>query len=245
MRVRLDQLLVTRGLAPTRSQARDLVVRGCVSLAGVVVRKAGITVAADAAIAVVADAQPYVSRGGLKLAAALDAFGFDPAGRVALDVGASTGGFTDVLLRRGAARVVAIDVGHGQLHPSLTADPRVTSLENQDIREIDPAILPEGAGAISADVSFVSLSAALPAALALAAPGAWLAALVKPQFEVGRADIGKGGIVRDDAARQRALDNVSAWLSAQPGWRVTGTIPSPVAGGSGNAEFLIGAQFHG
>lgn len=244
MKVRLDQLLVARGLAPTRSQARDLVVRGCVSVSGVVARRHGVTVVSDAAVTVVPGAQPYVSRGGLKLAAALDAFGFDPAGRIALDVGASTGGFTDVLLRRGAARVVAVDVGRGQLHPAIAGDPRVTSLEGQDIRELDSTLVPSGVGAITVDVSFVSLTVALPAALELALPGAWLAALVKPQFEVGRADIGKGGIVRDDAARQRALDHISAWLASQPGWRVAGSMTSPVAGGSGNTEFLIGAVRH-
>ncbi len=245
MKVRLDQLLVARGLAPTRSQARDLVVRGCVSVAGVVARRHGVTVASDAVVEVVPGAQPYVSRGGLKLAAALDAFGFDPAGRIALDVGASTGGFTDVLLRRGAARVVAVDVGRGQLHPAIAGDPRVISLEGQDIRELDPAVVSSGVGAITADVSFVSLTVALPAALALAVPGAWLAALVKPQFEVGRADIGKGGIVRDDAARQRALDHIATWLASQPGWHVAGFMTSPVAGGSGNTEYLIGAVRHG
>ena len=242
MKQRLDQLLVIRGLAPTRSQARDLVMRGCVSVAGVTARKAGLEIDPQAPVDVVPGAQPYVSRGGVKLAAALNAFGFDPAGRRALDVGSSTGGFVDVLLSRGAARVWAVDVGRGQLHPTIAADPRVRSLEGQDIRDLPAGTIDGPAGAVTADVSFVSLTQGLGPALELAGPGAWLVGLVKPQFEVGRADIGKGGIVRDAQARTRALEKVAGWLAAQPGWRVAGTIPSPIAGGSGNEEFLIGGR---
>ncbi len=182
-----------------------------------------------------------VSRGGAKLAAALDAFGLDPRHRVALDVGASTGGFTQVLLKRGAEKVYAVDVGHGQLHARLKDDPRVVSLEGCDARSLERATIPEAIAAIVADVSFISLLKALPAALALAMPGAWLVALIKPQFEVGRARIGKRGIVRDASARDAAVEDVSTWLAAQSGWRVVGVIPSPLRGGSGNEEFLLGA----
>ncbi len=240
-RLRLDQALVDRGLAPTRSQARDLVKRGCVRVSGQPAGKPGQVVAMSDSIEVEPGAQPYVSRGGLKLSAALDAFGFDAAGCVALDVGASTGGFTHVLLERGARRVFAVDVGHGQLHGAIAADPRVTSLEGVDARSLDRGVIDEAPGAIVADVSFVSLTKALEAAIGLAAPRAWLVALIKPQFEVGREAIGKGGIVRDDAARDAAIENVRDWLSQRPGWRVVGLLPSPIAGGSGNLEMLIGA----
>lgn len=242
MRQRLDIELVARGLAPTRSQARDLVRRGCVKVGGAVAAKAGAEVGADAEIEVEAGAQPYVSRGGLKLAAALAAFGFDAAGRIALDVGAATGGFTQVLLEAGARRVYAVDVGTGQLHPGIAADRRVVSLEGRDARTLDRSVIPEPVGAIVVDVSFISLTQALPAAIALTAPGAWLAALVKPQFEAGREHIGKGGIVRDDAAREMALARVRDWLAGQPGWRIAGTIASPISGGGGNLEYLIGAR---
>jgi 23S rRNA (cytidine1920-2'-O)/16S rRNA (cytidine1409-2'-O)-methyltransferase len=243
-KTRLDRLLVETGLAPTRSQAADLVRRGCVNVAGVTALKPGALVAADAALSVGPGASPYVSRGGLKLEAALDTFGLEPKGRVALDLGASTGGFTDVLLARGAAKVYAVDVGREQLHAKLRADPRVVVLEATDARSLDASILEEKLGAIVADVSFISLTLVLPAALRLAAPGAWLVALVKPQFEVGRAGVGKGGIVRDEAARKKALASVRDFIEGQGGWTVVGEIASPILGGSGNEEFLIGAR-HG
>lgn len=239
---RLDIELVVRGLAPTRSQARDLVRRGCVKVAGTVAAKPGAEVGPDAIVEVASGAQPYVSRGGLKLAAALAAFGLDPKDAVALDIGASTGGFTDVLLRAGARRVYAVDVGTAQLHPSLAADPRVLALEAHDIRAIGPTSVHEPVDAIVADVSFISLTQALPPALALAAPHAWLVALIKPQFEVGREYVGKGGIVRDPAARAAAVARIENWLATLPGWRVLGTIQSPIAGGAGNIEHLIGAR---
>lgn len=242
MRQRLDLALVERGLAPTRSQARDLVRRGCVRVGGVVAVKAAAGIAEDAAIEVEEGAQPYVSRGGLKLAAALETFGLSARGAIALDVGAATGGFTHVLIDAGAIRVYAVDVGCGQIHPSLAVDQRVVSLENCDARTLDSCIIPDPVGAIVADVSFISLTQALPAAMALAARGAWLVALVKPQFEVGRDHIGKGGIVRDEAARERAVAKVQDWIDAQPGWHVAGIIASPIAGGAGNQEFLIGAR---
>ncbi len=186
----------------------------------------------------------YVSRGGLKLEAALDAFGFDPKGRVALDVGASTGGFTDVLIARGAAKVYAVDVGRGQLHAKLRVNPRVVALEGTDARALDRPVIREEVTAIVADVSFISLTLALPAALRLAAPGAWLVALVKPQFEAGREAVGKGGIVRSEADRQKAVAKVRTFIEGEAGWTVVGEIASPIRGGSGNEEFLIGAR-HG
>ncbi len=246
MKGRLDQVLVERRLARTRSQARDLILRGCVSVKGSVATKAGLEVSFDAEISVAADAQPWVSRGGLKLVAALDRFGFEPAGLVALDIGASSGGFTQVLIERGARRVYAVDVGHGQLDPLLREDPRVANLEGLDARSLDAAIVPEPIGAVVADVSFISVVKVLgPVLQRLPAPGAWLVALVKPQFEVGRERIGKGGIVRSEAARAEAVARVEAWIDALPAWRSVGVIPSPIAGGNGNIEFLIGARCDG
>lgn len=241
---RLDKVLLARELVPSRSRARDLIVRGAVSVGGAIETKPGAIVAADAPIAI-SEASDYVSRGALKVEAALDAFGFDAKGRVALDVGASTGGFTEVLLKRGAVHVYAVDVGRGQLHPSLVQDPRVTSLEGQDARELTKREIPQRVSAIVADVSFISLEKVLPAVFAFAAPGAWLVALVKPQFEAGRAAIGKGGIVRDAAVRAAQADKIAVWISGLEGWQVAGVIASPVAGGSGNQEFLLGARFDG
>ena len=222
MRKRLDLLLVERGLAPTRSRARDLVKGGKVLIDGEACFKAGAEVDEDEALSL-REAGPLV----------------------ALDVGASTGGFTEVLLARGAAKVYAIDVGHGQLHASLRDHPRVVSFEGCDARSLNRTLIPEPVAAIVADVSFISLTKALLPALALATPGAWLVALVKPQFEVGRGGIGKGGIVREPAARQQAVDTVTAWLSVQASWRIAGVVPSPIKGGSGNEEFLLGARCDG
>ncbi|MFO7478905.1 MAG: TlyA family RNA methyltransferase [Methyloceanibacter sp.] len=238
---RLDRLLVERGLAPTRSKAADLIRRGCVKVSGAPALKPGTLMDPDATLAVSPDASPYVSRAGLKLAAALESFGFEPEGRVALDLGASTGGFTDLLIARGAAKVYAVDVGSGQLHAKLRVNPKVVSLEGTDARALDRALIGERPEAITADVSFISLTKALPAALFLAAPGAWLVALIKPQFEAGREAVGKGGIVRSEAARQAAVAKVRHFIEEQPGWTVLGVIPSPLLGGSGNAEFLLGA----
>jgi 23S rRNA (cytidine1920-2'-O)/16S rRNA (cytidine1409-2'-O)-methyltransferase len=241
---RLDLAIVARGLAASRAQARDLIRRGLVTLAGKVERRPAASVRAGDAIHV-SGARSHVSRGAAKLAAALDHFGFTTGGIVALDVGASTGGFTQVLAERGAARVYAVDVGHGQLDPRVAALPQVVALEGCDARGLDRAKVPDPVDAIVADVSFISLTKALPAALALARRGAWLIALVKPQFEAGRAAVGKGGVVRDPAMRQRAVDLVRDWLAAQPGWKIIGVIPSPIAGGSGNREFLLGATHDG
>jgi 23S rRNA (cytidine1920-2'-O)/16S rRNA (cytidine1409-2'-O)-methyltransferase len=238
---RLDIRMVELGFAPSRARAQDLIRRGLVTIAGVVERKPGAGVAGDAAVGVTGTDADRVSRGGLKLIAALDHFGFPVPGVIALDIGASTGGFTEVLLARGAARVYAVDVGHGQLHAQLVADARVVGLEGCDARRLDRTLIPDPVGAVVADVSFISLTKALPVPLTLTGTGCWLVALVKPQFEAGRSAVGKGGIVRDAAARQRAVDLVRDWVAAQPGWRVVGVIASPIAGGSGNEEFLLGA----
>jgi 23S rRNA (cytidine1920-2'-O)/16S rRNA (cytidine1409-2'-O)-methyltransferase len=241
VRRRLDRVLVERGLVASRSRARDLIARGCVMVDGATATKPGLEIQPDAAVSLADDVQAYVSRGSLKLKAALAHFGFEAAGIAALDVGASTGGFTQVLLEAGARRVYAVDVGRGQLDPLLRQDPRVVSMEGTDARSLTPADVPESLGAVVADVSFISLTKALPVPLSLTAPGAWLAALIKPQFEAGREAVGKGGIVRDAADRQRAVSIVRDWLAIQPGWRVAGVIESPLLGGSGNQEFLIGA----
>jgi 23S rRNA (cytidine1920-2'-O)/16S rRNA (cytidine1409-2'-O)-methyltransferase len=240
---RLDQFLVEKGFAPTRSKAADLIRRGAVSVAGVAVLKPGAPVTLDAPLSVSPDANRYVSRGGLKLAAALDAFGLEARGRVALDIGASTGGFTDALLARGAARVFAVDIGQGQLHANLRADPRVVVLETTDARNLGPELILGPVTAIVADVSFISLTQALAGPLALAAPGAWLVALIKPQFEAGREAVGKGGIVREASNRAKAVARVRGFIEDQPGWTVLGERPSPIPGGSGNEEFLIGARY--
>jgi 23S rRNA (cytidine1920-2'-O)/16S rRNA (cytidine1409-2'-O)-methyltransferase len=242
-KTRLDQLLVDSGVAPTRSRAADLIRRGCVSVDGRPALKPGTLISPGTSFAVTPEANVYVSRGALKLEAALDAFGFDPRGRVALDLGASTGGFTDVLIARGAAKVFAVDVGKGQLHAKLRTNPRVIALEGIDARALDRSVIREEVEAIVADLSFIGLSLALPVPLRLAAPGAWLIALVKPQFEAGRAAVGKGGIVRSAADRLQAVAKVRKFIEGQAGWTVSGEIPSPVRGGSGNEEFLIGARY--
>jgi len=237
---RLDVALVARGYVASRSRARDLVKRGLVSVAGAVVTKAGALVDPQAEIGVAGEDADYVSRAAGKLMAALDAFGFDPVGRVALDIGASTGGFTQVLLARGAARVYAVDVGRSQLHETLAADPRVINLEQRDARSLAPADVPEPIGAITIDVSFISLRLVLAHVMALAAQEAWLVALVKPQFEVGREGIGKGGIVTDRAARDRAVEAIQR-LVADQGWQPLSPVPAPLRGQDGNQEYLLGA----
>jgi 23S rRNA (cytidine1920-2'-O)/16S rRNA (cytidine1409-2'-O)-methyltransferase len=239
---RLDRHLVAAGLAPTRSRAQAMIADGAVSVDGRVVRRAAEPVPAGAAVSI-AGASPWVSRGALKLVHALDAFGLDPVGAEAWDLGASTGGFTEVLRARGAARVVAIDVGHGQLHPRIAADPGVLAVEGVNVRDL-PAGLPPGLPApswLTADLSFIALAKALPAALGLAAPGAVLVALVKPQFEAGPEAVGRGGIVRDGAVQERVRAEVRGFLEAA-GWAVIGEAESPIAGGDGNREFLIAAR---
>ncbi len=243
-KVRLDRLLTSRGLARSRSNAQDMVRRGVVLVDNAVARKPAEAVSHDAALALV-EPERYVSRAAYKLRAALEAFGFSARGRRCLDIGASTGGFTQVLLEDGAANVAAVDVGHGQLHESLARDPRVMSLEGVDIRRLAATHDVGPFDGVAADVSFISLLKVLPAALPLAANGAWIVALIKPQFEVGRAHVGKGGVVRDEAAVNAAVARIRDFLAEQPCWRVVGVIPSPIRGQSGNREYLLGAVHDG
>ncbi|KPH82478.1 TlyA family RNA methyltransferase [Bosea vaviloviae] len=239
MKSRADQLLVERGLFESRARAQAAITAGLVTADGRVVRKASEMVAANAVVTAQAP-HPYVSRGGLKLAGALDVFGFDPDGRICLDVGASTGGFTDLLLKRGAALVVSVDVGRDQLHPSLRGHPRVLSLEAQDIRTLTPDALPQTPSLAAIDVSFISLRLVLPSVAALLAPAAQIAALIKPQFEAGRAAL-KKGIVRDEAVHESVCADI-AELMAGLGFAVEQPVPSPIEGGDGNREFLIGGR---
>lgn len=239
-RIRLDELLVRRGLFATRSRARDAVERGTVRVAGVVVTKPGAGTSEDAAVDVDDPAQRFVSRAALKLVAGLDHFGIDPSGRSALDVGASTGGFTQVLLERGACHVVAIDVGHGQMDPRLRSDPRVSCVEGLNARDLEASHLGgEEPEIVVSDVSFISLTLALPPALRLAAAGALGVFLVKPQFEAGRHAIGKGGLLRDPEEGPQIAERLRVWLDGVPGWRAFGLCPSPIEGGDGNREFLL------
>ena len=239
--LRLDQLLLSAGLFPSRSRARDAITRGTVRVDGRVVTKPGAVFPPSVALSVDDPAQAYVSRAALKLIAALDGFGLDPKGRDCLDVGASTGGFTQVLLERGAAHVVAVDVGHDQLHPSLREDPRITNLEGLNARALGRADLGgREIGAVVSDVSFISLKLALPPALALATPGAFCALLVKPQFEAGREAIGKAGLLKDPASAPLVAAGLERWLTEEMGWQSLGLIPSPISGGDGNVEFLLG-----
>lgn len=241
-RQRLDELLVGRGLFASRSRARDAIERGTVTIDGTLARKPGQAVTPDCVIAIDDPARAYVSRAALKLIAGLDHFGLDPAGCEALDVGASTGGFTQVLLERGTAHVTAIDVGHGQMHPDIAGDPRVTVIEGLNARDLMTADL---GGRIPdflvCDVSFISLKLALPPALELAREGARAILLVKPQFEAGREAIGKGGLLKDPRDGERIAGSLRDWLAGAPGWRVLGLHPSPIEGGDGNREFLLGA----
>jgi 23S rRNA (cytidine1920-2'-O)/16S rRNA (cytidine1409-2'-O)-methyltransferase len=240
-RSRLDEALVLRGLAPSRARARDAILRGRVTVDGATATKPAQRVGAGDILAIAPEAVRWVSRAAEKLIAGLDAFGFDPAGAIALDIGASTGGFTQVLLARGARRVHAVDVGRDQLHSRLCTDPRVIVHEATDARTLSPSLIADPVDAVVCDVSFIALAKALSPALALARPGAWLVALVKPQFEVGRDHIGKGGIVRNAAARQTAVDEVVRWLDTV-GWQILGTAPSPITGSDGNSETLVGAR---
>jgi 23S rRNA (cytidine1920-2'-O)/16S rRNA (cytidine1409-2'-O)-methyltransferase len=237
-RLRADRLAVERGLFESRARARAAIAAGLVTADGVVVRKPADEIAVGAVLRA-APAHPWVSRGGLKLLAALDHFGFEPAGRICLDIGASTGGFTDVLLARGASHVYAVDVGHGQLHPRLRAQPRVQCLERTDVRDLDSNAVAEPPDLLAIDVSFISVRKVLPAALALARKPAQLVVLIKPQFEAGYRRR-KGGIVRDETAHREACAAVTAAVAGL-GWTVLGVMRSPVLGGDGNREFLLGA----
>jgi 23S rRNA (cytidine1920-2'-O)/16S rRNA (cytidine1409-2'-O)-methyltransferase len=237
---RADQVLVARGVMPSRARAQAEILAGHVKAGGMIVRKPSDTIPEDAAIEI-AGANPYVSRGALKLIAALDAFQIELTGAHVLDLGASTGGFTEVALERGAAHVIALDVGHGQLHESLRADPRVTVVEGLNARDLTQGHLTEPPHAILADLSFISLTLALPPAFGLAASGAHLIALIKPQFEAGRAHLGKGGIVKDPKVQEDVCGRIRAFVEDK-GWNVIGLIDSPILGGDGNKEFLVGAR---
>ena len=238
-RVRLDQLLVDRGLAESRTRAQALVMAGLVIAGGRKVDKPGTQVAEDIAIELKGQDHPWVSRGGLKLVEALDRFAIDPAGKVAVDIGASTGGFTDVLLSRGAARVYAVDVGHGQLAWKLRTDERVVVLERTNARHLTAEQIPGPVDMVVCDASFIGLETVLPAALALAGAGAILVALIKPQFEVGKGRVGKGGVVREPELHAEVCGRIAHWLPTQPGWQVVGLCDSPITGPEGNKEFLI------
>jgi 23S rRNA (cytidine1920-2'-O)/16S rRNA (cytidine1409-2'-O)-methyltransferase len=236
--MRADLAVVEQGLASSRERARALILAGEVLAGDRPVAKAGELVPADATLRLRSEPMPFVSRGGLKLAHALAAFGVDVRGVVALDVGASTGGFTDCLLQAGAARVYCVDVGHGQLAHAIAKDPRVVVLDRTNVRHLEPGRLPERPALAVVDVSFISLRLVLPVLPALLAPGATVVALVKPQFEVGRGRVGKGGIVRDEAARRQALADVAAAARAL-GFGVLGETTSPITGGKGNVEYLL------
>jgi 23S rRNA (cytidine1920-2'-O)/16S rRNA (cytidine1409-2'-O)-methyltransferase len=242
---RLDALLVERGLAESRARAQALVLAGLVWSGEKRLDKPGLGLAADTPLELRGREHPWVSRGGIKLAHALDHFAIAADNAVALDIGASTGGFTDVLLARGARRVYAVDVGHGQLAWKLRQDPRVVVLERRNARHLTRDDIPEPPDLIVCDASFISLTIVLPAALALAAPDARLVALIKPQFEVGKGRVGKGGVVRDPALHREVCEGIAAWLAAQPGWEVVGLTESPIRGPEGNVEFLIHARRRG
>ncbi len=240
MKVRADQLLVSRGLAESRTKAQALVMAGLVFSGEKKLAKAGDMLAKDAPLEVRGKDHPWVSRGGIKLAHGLDHFGFDVTGTVALDVGSSTGGFTDVLLAKGATKVYAVDVGTNQLAWKLRQDPRVVVLEQTNARYLTSEQIPESIDIVTCDASFISLSKVLESPLKFARTGAKLVALVKPQFEAGREEVGKGGVVRDPAVHQRVCAEAADWVASQ-GWRVLGIVESPITGPEGNVEFLLGA----
>lgn len=241
-KVRADIALVDRGLVESRSKAQALIMAGKVFAGERKLAKAGEAIAADQALEVRGQDHPWVSRGGLKLARALEVFPIDPAGAVCLDLGASTGGFTDVLLSAGAARVYAVDVGHGQLAWKLRNDPRVVVLERTNARNLTSIEVPEPVDLLVCDASFIGLEVILPAPLALTGPSAGLVVLIKPQFEVGRQNVGKGGVVRDPVLHDQVCQRIEAWMNAQPGWRVEGICESPITGPEGNKEFLLAAS---
>lgn len=248
-RERADVLVHARGLAESRSKAQALILAGEVVAGEHRVEKPGQLLADDVALRLKSGAPGspeaaelrYVSRGGLKLEKALDQFGLSPAGLVCCDLGASTGGFTDVLLQRGATRVYAVDVGYGQLHPKLRSDPRVVVHERVNARTLSPALLGESCGCAVADLSFISLKLVLPALVSLLAPGGFCVVLVKPQFEAGRAEVGKGGVVRDPAVRARVVGEIAETVRLL-GLQLVGTTESPIVGPAGNHEFLLAAQ---
>ncbi|MBM6578833.1 TlyA family RNA methyltransferase [Microvirga sp. BT689] len=238
-RKRADVVLVERGFFASRARAQEAIAAGLVTVNGAVIRKASDSVPEEAVITA-EQPHPYVSRGGVKLAAALDVFQIDPKDKVCLDIGASTGGFTEVLLKRGASHVYAVDVGHGQLHPKVVGNARVTNLEGTDARALSDELIPRKVDLLVSDVSFISLKLVLPPALAFLKPDAELAVLVKPQFEAGRDHV-KKGIVRDGAVHRAVCEDMTAFI-ASLGFEIMGLIPSPIEGGDGNREFLLGAR---
>jgi 23S rRNA (cytidine1920-2'-O)/16S rRNA (cytidine1409-2'-O)-methyltransferase len=243
-KVRADQLLASRGLAESRSRAQALIMAGAVFSGEKKLAKAGDMLAEDAPLEVRGKDHPWVSRGGIKLAHGLDTFGFDVTGAVALDVGSSTGGFTDVLLTNGAAKVYAVDVGTNQLAWKLRQDPRVVVLEQMNARHLTAEQIPEAIDIVTCDTSFISLSKVLETPLKFAKARAKLIALVKPQFEAGRQEVGKGGVVRDPAVHERVCAAAAEWVQSQ-GWSVVGVTQSPIKGPEGNVEFLLGAEKNG
>jgi 23S rRNA (cytidine1920-2'-O)/16S rRNA (cytidine1409-2'-O)-methyltransferase len=244
-KTRADVALVERGLAESRTRAQALILAGVVFTGEQRVAKAGDTVREDAPLEVRGQDHPWVSRGGLKLDHALIEFGIDAKGAVAIDVGASTGGFTDVLLSRGATRVYAVDVGHGQFAWKLRSDDRVVVLEKTNARHLTAEKIPEPVNMIVCDASFIGLEAILPTPMGFAMPGTYLVALIKPQFEVGREQVGKKGVVRDPALHEAVCERIHAWLHGLPGWRALGIAESPITGPEGNKEFLIAGVFDG
>lgn len=241
-KVRADQRLVALGLAETRARAQALILGGKVMLGDRKIEKAGQQIADDSVLHLKEKDHPWVSRGGLKLDHGLDHFGWDINGSTVIDVGASTGGFTHVALTRGAAQVFAVDVGHGQLDWRLRSDDRVTVLEKTNARYLTQEHVQTAPDLIVCDASFISLKTVLPASMALSAPGAKLIALIKPQFEVGKEEVGKGGVVRDATLHNGVCQTIAQWLGDEMGWRVHGLTKSPITGPKGNIEFLIGAQ---
>jgi 23S rRNA (cytidine1920-2'-O)/16S rRNA (cytidine1409-2'-O)-methyltransferase len=235
-------LLVARGLAESRTRAQALIMAGLAFAGSTRIAKPGDLLAEDATVSVKGQDHPWVSRGGIKLAHALEFFSLSPAGRICIDIGASTGGFTDVLLQHGASHVHAVDVGHGQLAWRLRNDPRVIVHERTNARHLTPEIVPPPVGAVVCDASFIGLRTILPPALELCGPGTFAVALIKPQFEAGPEQVGKGGVVRDAAVHQAVCAEIEAWWSARADWRVLGITPSPITGPEGNREFLIAAR---
>jgi 23S rRNA (cytidine1920-2'-O)/16S rRNA (cytidine1409-2'-O)-methyltransferase len=242
-KLRLDQLLVDRGLVESRTKAQAIIMAGQVYSETRLLDKPGRQVSEDLPIELKGQDHPWVSRGGLKLAKGLEHFQVNPEGLTCLDVGASTGGFTDVLLTGGASKVYAVDVGHGQLAWKLRQDERVVVLERTNARHITNKQIPEQISLIVCDASFIGLQTLLPASLSLAAPGARLIALIKPQFEVGKGRVGKGGVVRDPELHEEVCEKIRVWLESQPGWSVSGICESPIKGPEGNREFLISGTF--
>lgn len=240
---RLDIWLVEQKLAPSRSRARDLIKSGFIKVNGSIVTKVGQTVAPSTEITLSNEAPNFVSRSAVKLEQALSYFEIEVTGKTILDVGSSTGGFTEVLLRNGAKHIYAIDVGHDQLHESLKGNPKITSLEGQDARTLKPSDFNWPIEAITIDVSFISLTKALETPLSFIQKQGWLIALIKPQFEVGKKALGKGGIVKNEAEHQAVIEKITKWLTKKPNWQILGVIPSPISGQSGNKEFLLAAKF--